>query len=237
LRIERCDEDVLAGIRRLRRADCPNARSILNGHSFVKEKDRIAAPPRANLPPIMTTYLKQSTAQTTVFETSIPWMYLDTRGLVTVGVGQMLPNLAAAQALTFHHPNGVPATPDAIHADFARVRALPAAQSCQAYRCATSLTLPGASITALLTAATTANDAALRARIPNYDALPTPAKLALLDMAYNLGTPKLLRQYPLLLAAVEGQHWLVASQQCHRTGPSPVRNRWTAQQFLLAAST
>jgi GH24 family phage-related lysozyme (muramidase) len=202
----------------------------------VKEKDFIVASAHANLPPIMTTYLEQSTVQTTLFETSVPWMYLDTRGLVTVGVGNMLSNLTDAQALAFLHPSGLPAPPEAIGQDFARVRSLPAGQSCHTYRCPTSLTLPDETISALLTAATTANDTALRTRIPDYDALPNPAKLALLDMAYNLGTPRLFREYPLLLAAVEGQHWLVASQQCHRNGPGPDRNHWTTQQFLAASA-
>jgi GH24 family phage-related lysozyme (muramidase) len=36
-----------------------------------------------------------------VFEGSVPYMYLDTTGNVTVGVGKMLPNAAAAQKLGF----------------------------------------------------------------------------------------------------------------------------------------
>jgi GH24 family phage-related lysozyme (muramidase) len=36
-----------------------------------------------------------------VSEGSIPHMYLDTVGKVTIGVGNMLPNVAAAQKLAF----------------------------------------------------------------------------------------------------------------------------------------
>src|SRR5271168_4443937 len=93
------------------------------------------------LPPHMATYLEQSTAQTTVFETAVPWMYLDTRGLVTAGIGQMLPDAASAQSLAFLHPDGTPATPDAIHADFDRVHALAAGEPCHAYRSPSSPTL------------------------------------------------------------------------------------------------
>jgi GH24 family phage-related lysozyme (muramidase) len=184
----------------------------------------------------MAIYLEQSTAQTTVFETAVPWMYLDTRGLVTAGIGQMLPDAASAQALAFLHPDGTPAHPDAIGADFDRVRALAPGHPCHVYRSPTSPTLPTEAMTSLLTAVTTANDAALRHRLPDYDAFPTPAKLALLDMLYNLGEPKLFGEYPLLLAAVHNQHWLLASQQCHRTGPNPARNLWTRDQFLAAAT-
>jgi GH24 family phage-related lysozyme (muramidase) len=183
----------------------------------------------------MATYLEQSTAQTTAFETAVPWMYLDTRGLVTAGIGQMLPDAASAQALAFLHPDGTPAPPDVIRADFERVRALAPAQPCHAYRSLTSPTLAADTMATLLAAVTTANDAALR-RLPSYDAFPNPAKLALLDMLYNLGAPKLFSEYPLLFAAVHNQHWLLASQQCHRTGPNPARNDWTRHQFLAAAT-
>jgi hypothetical protein len=184
----------------------------------------------------MAPYLEQSTAQTTVFEIAVPWMYLDTRGLVTAGIGQMLPDAASAQALAFLHPDGTPATPDAILADFERVHALAAGEPSHAYRSPSSPTLAADTMTALLAAVTAANDAVLRRRLPGYDAFPTPAKLALLDMLYNLGEPKLFAEYPLLLAAVHNQHWLVASQQCHRTGPNPERNLWTRGQLLAAAT-
>ena len=39
--------------------------------------------------------------QLKIFEGSIPFMYVDSTGNVTVGVGNMLPNAAAAQKLAF----------------------------------------------------------------------------------------------------------------------------------------
>jgi hypothetical protein len=182
----------------------------------------------------MAPYLELSTAQTTVFETAVPWMYLDTRGLVTAGIGQMLPDAASAQALAFLLPDGAPAPPDAIGADFQRVRALAPSQGSHAYRSPTSPTLTADTMAALLGAVTTANDTILRGRVMGYDGFPDPAKLALLDMLYNLGEPRLFSEYPLLLAAVDNQHWLLASQQCHRAGPSLARNAWTRDQFLAA---
>jgi len=184
----------------------------------------------------MATYLEQSTTQTTVFETAVPWMYLDTRGLVTAGIGRMLPDAAAAQALAFLHPDGTPAPPDAIQAEFERVRTLAPAQSFHVYRSPTSPTLAADTMTAMLEAVITANDSILRGRLTDYDGFPNPAKLALLDMIYNLGENRLFSEYPLLLAAVNNQHWLVASQQCHRNGPNQQRNDWTRDQFLAAAT-
>jgi GH24 family phage-related lysozyme (muramidase) len=184
----------------------------------------------------MATYLEQSTTQTTAFETPVPWMYLDTRGLVTTGIGQMLPDVASAQALAFLHSDGTPAPPDVIQADFERVRALAPSEPCHFYLSPISPTLATDTMTSMLAAVIAANDAILRGRLTDYDGFPDPAKLALLDMIYNLGESRLFSEYPLLLAAVNNQHWLVASQQCHRNGPNQQRNDWTRNQFLAATT-
>ena len=164
-----------------------------------------------------------------------PWMYLDTRGLVTVGVGQMLPDPPPPRRSPSTTPTASPPPPTPSSTTSPASAPSPAAQSCHAYRCATSLILPDDIITALLTAATTANDAVLRPASPTTTPSPPPPNSPCSTWPTTSASPKLLRQYPLLLAAVEGQHWLVASQQCHRNGPGPDRNQWTAQQFLLAA--
>ena len=46
----------------------------------------------------MATYLEQSLEKLKEFEGCVPWMYRDTVGKVTVGVGLMLPDVEAAQA-------------------------------------------------------------------------------------------------------------------------------------------
>ena len=44
-------------------------------------------------------YLDDSLAHLEIFEGTVPWMYLDTKGLVTVGVGEMVANAARAESL------------------------------------------------------------------------------------------------------------------------------------------
>jgi GH24 family phage-related lysozyme (muramidase) len=46
-------------------------------------------------------YLQDSVANLEIFEGIVPWMYLDTKGFVTVAVGELLANPASALALTF----------------------------------------------------------------------------------------------------------------------------------------
>jgi GH24 family phage-related lysozyme (muramidase) len=168
------------------------------------------------------------------FEGRIAHMYLDTRGLVTVGVGKMLPHVAAAQKLPFvQRANGQPASAEQIAADFAAVKAQPLGKLAHSYRKFTQLELPDAAIDALLRLTVDSFEADLRARLPGYAKAPAPAKAALLDMAYNLGMDGLLK-FARLKAAVAAGRWAQAAAECRRNGPSPERNEWTRDQFLAA---
>ena len=68
----------------------------------------------------MATYLEQSLWKIQEFEGCIPWMYRDTAGKITVGVGLMLPDAEAAAALPFQ-VGGVTVAPAAIRAEYERV--------------------------------------------------------------------------------------------------------------------
>lgn len=167
------------------------------------------------------------------FEGCVPWMYRDTVGKVTVGVGLMLPDVAAAQALPFLEA-GRAASAAQIHADFQRVMLLPEGRTAAFYRASTSLELPQPVIDAHLLAVLQGFEQRLRARLQHYDSFPDGAKQALLDMVYNLGPGELFSGYPHLLAAVEQGAWAQAAAQCLRHGPSEARNAWTRNQFLAA---
>ena len=80
-------------------------------------------------------------------------MYLDTRSNVTVGVGQLLATVAAAQELPFvQRDTAEAATPQDIEADFNAVKEQPTGKFAQAYKSATKLDLPTNEIDALLQA-------------------------------------------------------------------------------------
>ena len=99
----------------------------------------------------MTYYLEQSLTKLKEFEGCVPWMYRDTVGKVTVGVGLMLPNTEAAQALPFFA--GVrAATPQEIAAEFVRVDALAPGHPSSFYKAPGSLELTQQTINARLTA-------------------------------------------------------------------------------------
>jgi GH24 family phage-related lysozyme (muramidase) len=180
------------------------------------------------------------------FEGSIRYMYLDTAGKVTVGVGNMLPDAAAAQALAFvvrpgpgADPAAAPiaATPDQIAADFANVTQQSKAMTASYYKQFTTLDLPDEAITALLTARVQAFTTQLIATFPNFNNYPSAACAAIFDMAFNLGLKKVTNNFPTFSKAVLAADWTTAAAQCHRLPPiSDSRNNWTQAQFLQAVN-
>jgi GH24 family phage-related lysozyme (muramidase) len=179
----------------------------------------------------MATYLDQSLAKLEWFEGSIPWMYLDTRGKVTVGVGLMLPDAGAAQKLPFVI-GAQAASAEEIAVEFARVDAMPMGRPALFYRRENGLELAKAEIDSLLLSVLLGFESQLRAALPGYESFPDSVKLALLDMAYNLGPAGLLHGYPNLIRAVEAGNWSQAAAHCFRHGPGAARNQWTQQMFL-----
>jgi len=83
----------------------------------------------------------------------------------------------------------------------------------------------------LLLAKLDALDKGLAAGIPGFEALPDPWKMALLDMAWNLGLKGLLDGYPRMLAAVQAGDGQTAAVESHRNGIGDNRNQWVRQQF------
>lgn len=169
------------------------------------------------------------------WEGKIAHMYLDTRGYVTIGIGNMLANAAAAKKLAFVvRESGLAATPAQIEADFTAVTKLAAGMPAASYKTHTRLDLPDASINALFKVRIDGFRADLAGSFKDYATYPVAAKRALLDMIYNLGKDGLLK-FKKLKAAAEAGNWKEAANQCHRQGPSKERNDWTRELFLEAA--
>jgi GH24 family phage-related lysozyme (muramidase) len=179
------------------------------------------------------TYLEQSLAKLKEFEGCVPWMYRDTVGKVTVGVGLMLPDAAAAQALPFVVDTRA-ATLEEIAAEYARVDAMAMGRASSFYKIPGSLELTQQTIDAKLSSVLAGFEADLKTEFPHYDALPDGVKMALLDMIYNLGPAGLFKGFPHLVAAVQTGAWAQAAEHCIRRGPGAARNNWTRQQFLSA---
>ena len=179
--------------------------------------------------------LKLVTADFARWEGRYPHMYLDTKGLVTVGIGKMLPDVQAARKLGFVvRATGAAAAPGAIAADFNAVRKRKAGMPAKSYQPFTALDLPDPAIDQLLVDELAAFEDQLQKNFARHATYPEPVRRALLDMIYNLGLAGLLKFRKLKIAIEQGD-WKGAAAQCHRSGPSDERNEWTRELFLAAA--
>ena len=166
-------------------------------------------------------------------------MYLDTnkQATVTVGVGEMIPNAEAALDYRFRRPNAEFADRAEIIAEFTRVKQMTPGYSAKAYRRSDSLLLADEDIDEALRKTMSECITDLASLFPDFHDYPAPAKVALIDMCFNLGVTKLRLNFPKFCQLVKLQRWEAASLECHRIGPSEERNAWTKEQFLLAGNT
>ncbi len=189
--------------------------------------------------PAAPNYLALSLAKLREFEGSVPWMYRDTAGLVTVGIGNMLPNVSAALKLPFRvQSSGDLAGETAVRADFARVESMMCGHTVDYYREYESLVLQDADITELLRQRVKGFEAQLRGLFFAYDQFPEWAKCGLIDMIYNLGLAG-LEKFTHFCVSVRARDWRTAAAQCARNTSDPafnVRNAWTRTAFLNAAN-
>lgn len=172
------------------------------------------------------------------FEGDVAWMYLDSVGNVTCGVGILLPTAERACQLPFHLASDPQvANTEEITAEWRRVKAMAPNRLPGFYRITTSLELEQPDIDALCVGHIRQNETELRGLFAGYDGFPEGVKKALLDMCFNLGIGNLTREYPNFRAAVMAQDWPRAAAECGRRGIAAGRNDWTESQFNEAAST
>lgn len=166
----------------------------------------------------------------TRWEGAIPWMYQDTHGLVTCGIGNYLRTAEDACELPFV-AGSAPATPDQIARAFRIVAGKKAGMASGHYRLIPSVELTDNTMRAL--AATRIRGEfvpGIRRSFTRFDDYPTAAQIALVDCAYNLGVAGLAK-FRKLITACEAGEWSTAARECHRSTCRPERNDWTAQQF------
>lgn len=170
------------------------------------------------------------------YEGNVEHMYLDTKGLVTVGIGNLLPSESAARALGFvSRTTKAKATPDEISADFKSVAKQKVGLRSRAYREFTKLDLPGLAIDELFRNRVNEFRSQLKKSYPKFEEYPNAVQLATLDMAFNLGVGGLKTKWPRLNAAIDAEDWAAAAENCVRPDAQPVRNAGTVALFEEAA--
>ena len=180
-------------------------------------------------------------AKLKVFEGEADFMYLDSRGNVTIGVGILLANAAAAKSagITFkNRKTKKTATPAEIEKDFNAVKAAPKGMVESKYEKFTELDATGGLDTRLQKELSQAKSDA-KSYYSDFSNLPDGAQWALVDMAFNLGGTG-LKKYVKLKAALEKAvqskvkaDWEAAAKESSRNGIQSSRNdaiyAWIAQ--------
>ena len=176
------------------------------------------------------------------FEGRISHCYQDVRGLVTIAAGALIDPVEMALTLPLvHNSDGLPATREEIRAEWQRVKTTPdlarlghtaAAKVCR-------LHLTPADLDALTYARLDAAVAGLARGLPSFGALPADAQLAMLSMAWAVGTAGVLNGYPKMMAAIRAGDYATAAAECtiredNNLGVVP-RNRADRLLFLAAA--
>jgi GH24 family phage-related lysozyme (muramidase) len=175
------------------------------------------------------------------WEGEVPHLYLDSKGLMTIGIGTCLVTSEKARdsSRTLQLPflnldnDKKPAEKEEIRAAFNKVMVMPAKMGPSNY-----LTHPRLELTAEyirdMVRDFVNNKAipALKRNFPNYDHFPKCARRALIDILYNCGpgflndsTPKAAAKAPKMRAALLAQDWKKVSSEVPTAGRAE-RRKW-----------
>ena len=182
----------------------------------------------------------------TPLEALVHELYDDIRGLPTVADGILVPSVAAAQAMRWLRPDGSPASPEEVAAEWHRVDAMPRAMVWWRYESPTGLHLDDEELERVTLVRFDADLDALTRAFPGLPTWPWEAVAAALSMAWAMG-PGFPPSWPIWSTAARRaslptaslSDWRACAADCEirwRDNPG-VRPRDLAQQalFLLAA--
>lgn len=178
-------------------------------------------------------------AHTERYEGRIPWMYLDIRGLVTVGAGVLVDPVDLAVGLPLRHRStGGYAHPAEIRAEWYRLKAQPglAHAGARAAGVLASLALSEGDLDALTWARLDSTVAALVRRWPDLPGWPWQVQLAVCSWAWAVGA---LAQWPKFDAALKAQDWATAAEECRireEGNPGVVPRNTENRRLLMEAA-
>lgn len=126
---------------------------------------------------------------TVKFEGDTNWMYLDVKGLVTTGIGNLIDPVGITLPLPWKNGDGSSASQDQIRSAWNTVKSRQdmAPRGGGAFQSLTSIRLSPEGVKQLVASKVLANEAVLRARFPALDTWPADAQLALYSMAWAAG--------------------------------------------------
>jgi GH24 family phage-related lysozyme (muramidase) len=158
-----------------------------------------------------------------VFEGRSLWMYGDTVGIPSVGIGHAL----------FTPEDAVTVFGDArARKDWEAVKNAPAGHSASFYEGLTVCRLTDSEIEELLERDTAEALRKLQFIAPDSVDWTENVKFAAADIVYNTSSLR----FPSMLAAIRSGDWETAAKESHRAGIQDSRNDWTRDMILSAIS-
>lgn len=184
----------------------------------------------------------------TKFEGDIPWMYLDIKGLVTVGVGNLIDSsdnklidpVSPALAVPFEYDGqpGSKATSVDIRAAWNTVKARNdlKTRGASAFKSLTNLRITSTSTQVLVNQKLLDNEIFLKRNyFSQFDSWPADAQLGVLSMAWAMGAG-FPAKYPKFTTACQSEDWDTAATQCDisTVGNPGVKPRNDANRILFS---
>ena len=176
------------------------------------------------------------------FEGCIPWIYLDIKGLATVGIGCLIEPAGQALALPFvHRGTEDRATQDEISRDWVMVKRQRnlAHQGAQRARFFTNLDLLPEGIEALALQRLKLNeDYLLGHAFPMFGEFPADAQLGIHSMAWACGAG-FPRIFPRFTAAAKVSDWAGCVRECTinaKNNPGLVPRNWANKKLFTKAA-
>ena len=179
------------------------------------------------------------------YEDRIEHLYLDTESNVTVGIGHMISHKNGMSGVTMYKVQNDKLTQPASLQDkmeeFERIKKLPSGQKYTAnyYKQHTTLIMKDSDIDFVTNKHidTFHNELKLHYKKDNsyqdnFDNFDSNLQLALFDMAFNLGSPKLINNFPKFNTALKSGDFTTAAKESHRTKISEARNNYVKNLIL-----
>ena len=161
------------------------------------------------------------------YEGKVNHMYLDSKGLVTVGVGHLLKDLASAQKLNFKKSNNMPASKNEIQVDFDAVKKQSKNRIASFYKKHVVLKLSDADMNTLTNKHIDSFEGELKRMFSDFSTYPNEVKLALFDIIFNVGMTDLNNKWPRFKTAIKAKDWTTAAKESNRKSPiSAERNKY-----------
>lgn len=149
------------------------------------------------------------------YESLCDWLYLDVKGLVTIGIGDLVDPPALLAGLVFIRPDGSNATSSEVQSAWLKVKnAQSMAKSGGGhFKDLTTIRATKDSIQRIVLAKLSLNESILKHTFDEWEDWPAKAQLATLSMTWAYGA-NFTHGWPKFTAACKAQDWCLASQEC-----------------------